>query len=198
MTQLPQGPDERSTPVPTRQANAERYEEIAQKLLDRFATDFGLDRVEGKQQVDGTVTSWELDGVAFLANNEGMFYVVECRRYTTSKLKQEALAAIAYRIHDTGALGGIVVSPMELQSGAERIAEAEDIINVRLNADATLTSFVMQLKGRAYVGLAETLPPFSENLAMKVMRAACSAGRHADCSGDCSCDCHAQPTTISA
>jgi hypothetical protein len=42
---------------------------------------------------------------------------------------------LAYRIIDTGADGGILVSPLGLQEGAERVAAAENIISVRLNED---------------------------------------------------------------
>ena len=38
----------------------------------------------------------------------------------------------AYKIQDTGAAGGIVVSPLELQTGARRVAKAENIHRVFL------------------------------------------------------------------
>jgi hypothetical protein len=39
------------------------YEEVAAHLLDEFAAEFGLSRVEGKQIVDGqhSGTKWEID-----------------------------------------------------------------------------------------------------------------------------------------
>jgi hypothetical protein len=51
---------------------------------------------------------------------------------------------LAYSIIDTGALGGIIVSPFGLQEGADKVAAAEKIISVRLNADSTPTEFAFQ------------------------------------------------------
>jgi hypothetical protein len=101
----------------------ESYEQVAQYLLDQFAGELGLKRVEANQEVTGlrSGTTWEIDAKGVKVDGEG-FVIVECRRYTTSKLKQEHLAGLAYRILDTGAEGGIVVSPMDLQEGAKKVA----------------------------------------------------------------------------
>jgi hypothetical protein len=71
------------------------------------------------------------------------FVIIECRRYTTSRQKQEHVAALAYRILDTGAAGGIVVSPLGLQKGAAMIAAAEGITPVYLCADATRADYIL-------------------------------------------------------
>ena len=49
-----------------------------------------------------TGTTWEIDAKGV---NEGSqaIVLVEARRYTTRRLNQESMAAVAYRIHDTGA-----------------------------------------------------------------------------------------------
>ena len=39
----------------------ETYEEVATYLLNEFADKFGLSRVEGKQQLKGIETNWEID-----------------------------------------------------------------------------------------------------------------------------------------
>ena len=48
---------------------------------------------------------------------DGAIVIIECRRYTTSKLKQNAIAALAWIISDVGASGGIVVTPIGVQDG---------------------------------------------------------------------------------
>ncbi len=70
------------------------YEEVAAYLLDRFAAEFGLDRVEGKQPLPGheTGTTWVIDAKG-VRESDGATIIVKCRRYTTSKAKQEQLAA---------------------------------------------------------------------------------------------------------
>lgn len=93
-----------------------RYEEVATYLLNRFAKEFGLKFVEGKQHIQGqrSGTTWEIDAKGIAEGDEG-FFLVECRRYITSKQSQEKTGALAYRIIDTGAVGGIIVSPWDFK-----------------------------------------------------------------------------------
>ena len=62
-----------------------------------------------------------------------------CRGFCWAKAKQnqERLGGLAYRILDAEADGGIIVSPLGLQEGAERIAAAENVISVTLNENST-------------------------------------------------------------
>src|SRR4051794_28061593 len=75
------------------------YEEVARFLLDQYAKEFGLQRVEGKQKVRGerSGTYWEIDAKGIREGDDGII-LVECRRYTTSKQSQEKTGALAYRI----------------------------------------------------------------------------------------------------
>ena len=116
----------------------ESYEEVAAYLLNEFAEEFGLGRVEGKQFVEGqrSGTQWEIDAKGVREGNQA-FVIVECRRYTTSKQSQGKVGELAYRIIDTGADGSILVSPLGLQEGATKIAAAENIISVHLNENST-------------------------------------------------------------
>ncbi|WP_067828591.1 restriction endonuclease [Nocardia inohanensis] len=128
------------------------YEEVATYLLNQIASTLGLERVEGKQALRGAVTDWEVDAKGVREGGTG-FVVIECRRYTISRLKQGHLAALAYSIRDTGADSGIVVTPCGLQEGAERIAAAENIQMVRLDADSTTTSYVLEFLGNVMIGV---------------------------------------------
>ena len=67
----------------------ESYEQVGTYLLDQFAAEFGLDRVKAKQEVPGqrSGTSWEIDAKGVTEDGKG-FFIVECRRYTTSKQNQ--------------------------------------------------------------------------------------------------------------
>lgn len=130
------------------------YEEVATYLLNQMAKEFGLKRVERKQKVQGarSGTTWTIDAKGVRDNGDG-FVIVECRRYTTSKQNQERLGSFAYRIHDAGAAGGIIVSPLGIQKGAAKIAAAENIVSVQLDANCTPTQFTMQFLNRIFVGL---------------------------------------------
>jgi hypothetical protein len=104
----------------------ETYEQVAVYLLDQVGDRLGLnfERVEGKQDLYGAHpgVKWEIDGKGVTIGDEG-FVIIECRRYTTSRVKQEQAAALAYRITDTGARKGILVSPLGFQEGATGIRQ---------------------------------------------------------------------------
>ena len=104
----------------------QRYEKTAHYLLNQFATVFGLGKVEGKQIVPGkSGTPWEIDAKAVKLDGQA-FLVVECRLRNAS-IDQGQVGLLAYTIHDTGAEGGILLTPVEFQRGACRLAEYENI-----------------------------------------------------------------------
>jgi hypothetical protein len=133
----------------------ETYEDVAVYILDQIASELGLDKVEGKQDVYGSRsgTNWEIDGKGVKVGGEG-FVIIECRRYTKSKQKQEQVAGLAYRIIDTGAAGGIIVSPLGLQEGAAKVAAAENIQEVHMDANSTHTDYVLQFLNHIFAGIA--------------------------------------------
>ncbi len=132
----------------------ESYEQVARFLLDRMAEEFGLSWVEGKQKIEGkrSGTTYEIDGKGVANDGEG-FVILECRRYTKDRQKQEHAAALAYRIIDTGAKGGIIVSPLGLQEGARKITEAENVVSVRLDENSTTEHYVLKFLNRIFVGV---------------------------------------------
>ncbi len=147
----------------------ESYEEVAHYLLNQFASQFGLGHVEGKQCVPGeSGTEWEIDAKGVRNNSDG-FLIVECRRYTKSRLSQESLAAIAFRIQDAGANGAIVVSPLDLQSGAKLVAAHTNIQHVILDSKSTTTEYVLRFLNKIFMGLTETLS-FKDSLSITVLR----------------------------
>ena len=134
-------------------AKWESYEQVAAYLINQFANEFGLQRVEGKQEVVGqrSGTSWEIDAKGVRTGDTG-FIIVECRRYTTSKQSQEKVGALAYRILDSGAAGGIIVSPLGLQEGAERVGAAENIVNVQLDENSTRHEYILRFLNKVMIG----------------------------------------------
>ncbi|WP_417915997.1 restriction endonuclease [Candidatus Electronema sp. JC] len=129
------------------------YEEVVTYLLNKFAEHFGLECVEGKQHVPGTCgTDWEIDAKGVAKNGDG-FLIVECRRYTTSRLDQESVAGLAFRIQDTGAQGGFVVTPLDLQEGAKKVAAHENIHHVILDPNSTTNQYVLRFLKKVFVGV---------------------------------------------
>ena len=134
----------------------ERYEKAAQYLLNEFASHFGLGRVEGKQVVPGeSGTEWEIDAKGVKIDGEG-FLIVECRRWK-SKPSQEDVGALAYRIGDTGAQGGILVTPVALQRGAQKVVKHENIYQVRLDKNSTAEGYVIEFLGKVIGGFRENI-----------------------------------------
>ena len=132
------------------------YEEVAVYLISQIASELGLERVEGKQDVYGSrsLTKWEIDGKGVEVGGEG-FVIIECRRYTTSKQKQEKVAALAYRIKDTGANRGILVSPLGFQEGAKKVGAAEGIVEVLMDENSTRTDYMLRFLNKAFVGASD-------------------------------------------
>lgn len=149
----------------------ESYEDVATFLLNSIREEFGLERVEGKQKVAGllTGTSWEVDAKGVCSGGKG-FVVVECRRYTSSKQNQKALAGLAWTILDSGATGGIIVSPLGLQLGAKKVAQAANVIEVQLNEHATTQEHVLAFLQKVFVGMHDRLKvaDFPSNQAHRV------------------------------
>jgi hypothetical protein len=135
----------------------ESYETVANFLLNDIARVLGLQRVEGKQDLVGnrSGTTWTVDGKGVKAESGEAFVIIECRRYTTSKAKQEHLGAIAYRIIDTEAASGIIVTPHGLQKGAQKVADAENVISVFLDENSTRTEYLLSFLNRIYSGVSD-------------------------------------------
>lgn len=136
--------------------NWKSYEEVATYLLNQFAEKFGLGRFEGKQIVPGECgTDWEIDAKGY-SEDECHFVVVECKCHTKSGVSQALTARLAFVIQDTGAAGGILVSPLGLQDGAKKIAVKAGIHEVRLDKDSTTTDYVLRFLNQICVGLSDT------------------------------------------
>jgi len=132
----------------------ESYEQVAVEIMNNIAAMLGLERIEGKQSVYGSRSgdAWEIDGKGVKANGES-FVIIECRRYTKSRQKQEQVGALAYRILDAGASGAILVSPLGLQAGAKRIAAAENITEFLMGPDSTSEAYVVKFLNNVVIGL---------------------------------------------
>jgi hypothetical protein len=126
-------------------------------LLDKFAQHLGFDQVEGKQKIIGLISNREIevDGKAVRTGQEGIF-VVEFKDHNR-KVVPSDLEALAFRIQDVGASGGIIVTPIGLQDGAKCIAEATNIMTATLSTDPTPTEFALRFVKHVMVGLEDRL-----------------------------------------
>lgn len=131
----------------------ETYEQVAVYILNQIAPHLGLEYVEGKQLVPGAKsgTDWEIDGKGVKVGADG-FVIIEARRYNKSKQNQERVAALAYRISDTGASGAILVSPLGFQEGAKKVADAENIIEFLMGPNNTRTDYAVKFLNQVFIG----------------------------------------------
>lgn len=136
----------------------ENYEQVATHLLNEFAHHLGLARVEAKQHVRGQMsgTVWEIDAKGITTDGVN-FIIIECRRYPSSRPSQDELSGLAWRIQDTGARGGFIVTPLGIQEGAAKVAAAATIESIRLDASSTTADYVMRFLNRAFVGASHRL-----------------------------------------
>jgi len=129
------------------------YEEVAQYLLNQFAEHLGLEKVEEKQSILGQLSGRqiEIDGRGVKEGNTG-FVILECKQYK-DRVEAAKLEALAFRITDAGAAGGIVVSPMGLQEGAAKIAASQNIVTVQLNREANQYEYVLRFLKDVMIGV---------------------------------------------
>lgn len=134
----------------------ENYEQVAAYVLKQIGKRFRLSDVEGKQKIRGkrSGTEWEIDAIGIQESSD-VFLIVECRRYMSSRLSQESVASIVYRISDTGASGGIIVSPYPLQQGAGKVAKAENIHHVQLDSQSTRETWRAKIEDAVHFGFTE-------------------------------------------
>lgn len=136
---------------------ANDYEDVSRYLLESVGELLGLEleRVEGKQRLVGDIDSYVVDAKG-VETDSGATVVVECKRYPTRKVPVGEVKELAWNIQDTGAAGGIIVTPIGVQAGGALIAQARNIHVVQLDANATTTDFMMSFLGKIVAGRSVT------------------------------------------
>src|SRR5688572_10628180 len=132
------------------------YEATARHLLNELRAHLGL-RVEHYHSVTGqSGTTWEIDAKGIRKGDEG-FVIIECRCYPDDCVTQEEVAGLAYRIWDSGAAGGLVVSPLDLQAGAKVVAAHEGIIELQMAPVSTTTDYMVNFLDQIFAGRSANL-----------------------------------------
>lgn len=135
----------------------QNYEEVAAYLLNQMGEHFGVGRFEGKQVVPGSSgTEWEIYAKG-CCDDGSKLIVVECKRHTTAGISQAITASLAWTVRETGADGGILVSPLGLQAGAKMVAKSAKIIEVILDKDSTTTDNFLSFLDQIIIGVSERL-----------------------------------------
>jgi len=121
-------------------------ERLKQHLNDYYELrDF---QVSPKRKFPGekTGTQWEVDGFGYDLNNK--LVLLECKHFSEKNINQNTVAAFAYIIKDIGADRGIIVTTLGLQSGADKVAQAESIGLIKLQYNSTENNYVIHFSNK--------------------------------------------------
>ena len=149
----------------------QNYEEVARAVLHNLRQHLGIADVTGYKDLPGNSgTSWRVEGTATKTDDGGLL-IIECRRHTSQGLSQESLGGLAFRITDTNGVGGIIVTPLALQKGAELVANSQNIAHVRLEPWSTSENYLAEFMGTHFHHVTEHVGiTFSEKLTVRVIR----------------------------
>jgi hypothetical protein len=127
------------------------YEEAAKRVVSDMRAEFGIIDVTGKKKLPGSDGSvYELDAIAW-TDEAGSFLLVEAKQQGR-RLSQDAVNSILYKFQKVGAGGAILVSPMPLQSGAQKAADYDNLVHIKLTADSTAQDYLAEYLGRRFHG----------------------------------------------
>ena len=128
------------------------YECTAEKILKQLAVYFDLKEIIGKEKISGSSgTDWEIDVLA-ISNLSEKYVLIECR-LTKARQTQEKMGALAFKLQDTGAKSGIIVTPNPLQKGAALVANANNITHFKLSSHSTPNNFFAESLGKLFLGV---------------------------------------------
>ena len=134
----------------------ERYEDVARQLIDDIKFHLGLSLVnEDKRKFkknDGG--ECEVDVSAYDMSDEKLV-LVECRKKKES-LSQEEVHGFAYRIQQTNAKRGIIVTTIGLQQGARIAADGAKITLIRLDGNSTKEEYIAKITQQIFVKVTDT------------------------------------------
>jgi hypothetical protein len=130
----------------------ECYEKVTRQILDNLRLELGFASVEGKGDKPATSeTDWEADATCYRLD-DGEMVLIECKHWS-SRVDQATMGSFAFSIIDTGAAGGLMVTPVGYQEGAVKVANARKIGMATLNANATDRAYVLRIANQLFAGV---------------------------------------------
>lgn len=140
-----------------KEVNYKTYEDAARALLSDVRSFLGLGEVTGEQKLAGrSGTVWTVEGSAYDVSNERLV-LVECKQRKTSALNQETIGGFAYRVNDTGADRGIIITTVGLQKGAKLVADAERITVIKLDYNATSENYIAEIADQLFLKVTDRI-----------------------------------------
>ena len=130
------------------------YEWVTRRIFHDLREYLGIDRMSSDRtkHVGTSGAEWTVDASCYRIEDDTLV-ILECRRKTNSKVEQEEVGGLAYRFMDIGADMAYMVTPIGFQKGAQKVANANKINMVTLNADATDTEYILAVADQLFRGL---------------------------------------------
>jgi len=104
------------------------YETVTRKIFHNLRESLGIYGVseDKTKHIGNSSTNWTLDASCY-PSEDGILVIIECRRKTTSKVTQEQVGGLAFRVGDIGASSAFMVTPIGFQMGAKKVATAKKL-----------------------------------------------------------------------
>lgn len=139
----------------------ETYEDVARQLIDDIKIYLGLslvneDKREFKKNDGGKC---EIDISAYDLS-DGKLVLVECRK-KKKRLSNEEIDGFAYRIQQTNAKRGIIVTPLGLQQGARIAADGAKISLIRLDENSNKENYIARITQQIFLKVTDQMNGFS-------------------------------------
>jgi hypothetical protein len=145
----------------------ETYEDVTRAVLSDLREYLGVGDILGKKKYKGKITEWEIEASSYEKEDKSKLVIVECRRYTTSRLSQETVGGFSYRIDDLIATRGIIVTPLGLQKGAQKIADAKKITTITLDPNARSDNYIARISNQLFGKFTEHIS-ITEHVSIKL------------------------------
>lgn len=117
------------------------YRKATRQVFKDVKGYIGVEGIEGRQKVDIKSSSeCEVDVTAYRVGGEGII-VFECKRWEYS-LDKGALGKFHYLIKNAGVNSEIVITPLDFQECTAKLAQAEKIIEIKLDFHSTSKSYI--------------------------------------------------------
>jgi hypothetical protein len=118
------------------------YEDASRQLLKNIREQLLFDEIEEKEVgKEGWGVGWEVNIIAFRVGIEG-FILAECNRWKHPPDQGGNLAKFYYTIKCSYESDKIVVTPIDLRDGANCIAKAEKITEIKVDLSSSNESFI--------------------------------------------------------
>jgi len=132
---------------------SDEFERVTRVILHNLRQHLGYEKIEGSKRYKGKSSGRKRQIDATVYRTDGKMIIVECKRHKR-KVGIKSIGEFYYVINrEVGAGGGLIVSSVGFDAGAQAVANAEKIGMVILNADATEQDYILEIADQLWRGI---------------------------------------------